>query len=52
MAMLLGAAFLIPGVVWLALQRWLDKSDAGLNEPSPTLIEAEPLAETSFPPAD
>ena len=52
MAMLLGAAFLIPGSGWLALQGWLDKSDAGLNETAPPLIKAEPVAETSFPPAD
>jgi Na+/melibiose symporter-like transporter len=52
MAMLLGGAFLIPGIGWLLLQRWLDKFDASLNDPTPTLVEAEAMAETSFPPGD
>src|SRR5436305_5653199 len=29
MAALLGLAFLIPGVAWLALQRWLDRFEPG-----------------------
>jgi Na+/melibiose symporter-like transporter len=52
MAAVLGLAFLIPGITWLALQRWLDKSDANLSERAPALIDAEPATETSFPPGD
>ncbi|HJQ23357.1 MAG TPA: MFS transporter [Blastocatellia bacterium] len=52
MAALLGIAFLLPGLAWLALQRWLDKSDAGLNEGATAAIDAEPAAESSFPPSD
>ena len=48
MAIVLGLAFLIPGAVWLFLQRWLDKSDATSNAQAPPLIE--PVTETSFPP--
>jgi MFS family permease len=50
MAMLLGLAFLIPGTVWFLLQRWLDESDANLNELAAARIEAEPASQTSFPP--
>jgi predicted MFS family arabinose efflux permease len=50
MAAWLGAAFLIPGLAWLVLQRWLDKFEAGLGERTPSAIEAEPATETSFPP--
>jgi hypothetical protein len=52
MAALLGITFIIPGIVWLALQRWLDQSDASLSERASTVIDAEPAAETSFPPGD
>jgi len=52
MAAILGLAFLIPGIAWLALQQWLDKSDAGLSERATAAIDAEPAAETSFPPGD
>src|SRR5205085_8327467 len=52
MAALLGMVFIIPGLVWLALQRWLDKSDANLSAPAPTIIDTEPATETSFPPGD
>jgi MFS family permease len=48
MAMLLGLAFLIPGAVWLFLQRWLDESDANVSAQPPPRIE--PATETSFPP--
>ena len=56
MAAALGAAFVIPGVAWLLLQRWLDRSEAAtlnadtLNAP-PQTVAAEPATETSFPPA-
>ena len=50
MATILGLAFLLPGIVWLLLQPWLDKKEPSEDERSESLIEAEPVAETSFPP--
>ncbi|MFY9609967.1 MAG: MFS transporter [Blastocatellia bacterium] len=50
MAMLLGLAFLIPGAVWLLLQRWLDESDASLAQQVPPRGGIEPAAETPLPP--
>lgn len=50
MAMLLGLAFLIPGAVWLCLQRWFDKSDTKLTEQARARIETQPATESSFPP--
>lgn len=50
LAVILGGAFLIPGLLWLSIQSWLDKSDEDSSEP-PEIIKPEPVAETSFPPA-
>jgi MFS family permease len=50
MATILGLAFLVPGVVWLLLQPWLDLGDTGETQPA-QVAEAEPVVETSFPPA-
>ncbi|HET8675839.1 MAG TPA: MFS transporter [Blastocatellia bacterium] len=50
MATILGLAFLVPGILWLLLQPWLDKKEPSEDERSESLIEAEPVAETSFPP--
>ena len=50
LAIILGIAFMIPGVIWLSIQSWLDKSDESSDEP-PSIINTEPVAETSFPPA-
>ncbi len=50
MATILGLAFLVPGILWLLIQRWFDKTEASEDEQSQSLIEAEPLTETSFPP--
>jgi predicted MFS family arabinose efflux permease len=50
MATILGVAFVIPGVAWLLLQRWLDRAEASNTAPAPSIVEAEPAAETSFPP--
>ena len=48
MATVLGVAFAVPGVAWLMLQRWLDRSDAIAGvQPMP---EVEPMSETSYPP--
>jgi MFS family permease len=51
MAMILGLAFLVPGIMWLLIQSWFDKTEASEAEQTESLIEAEPVAETSFPPA-
>jgi MFS family permease len=51
MATILGLAFLVPGILWLLIQRWFDKTEASEAEQTESLIEAEPVAETSFPPA-
>jgi predicted MFS family arabinose efflux permease len=48
MATVLGVAFAAPGVAWLMLQRWLDRSEAIAGvQPMP---EVEPMSETSYPP--
>jgi hypothetical protein len=47
MATVLGLAFAVPGVAWLLLQRWLDRSDSSRLQP---LREVEPVTETSYPP--
>jgi predicted MFS family arabinose efflux permease len=52
MAMVLGLAFIIPGLAWLAIQRWIDKDEAGERGALRPLIEPEPVTETSFPPGD
>jgi predicted MFS family arabinose efflux permease len=49
MAMLLGLAFLVPGAVWLFLQRWLDESDEDRKKQESSIIEGEPISETSLP---
>jgi MFS family permease len=48
MATVLGVAFAVPGVVWLMLQKWLDREDTKARVPS--LLDAEPATETSYPP--
>ena len=50
MAMILGFAFLVPGIAWLFLQPWLDRGEQAETRAA-TLAETEPVAETSFPPA-
>ncbi|HKP88219.1 MAG TPA: MFS transporter [Blastocatellia bacterium] len=50
MAMLLGAAFMIPGIAWLLLQRWLDEGESGTVVAEAQKISREPAPETSFPP--
>jgi len=45
MAIVLGLAFILPGIVWLMLQRWLDRGDSKLHPP--TLPDPERAAETS-----
>jgi Na+/melibiose symporter-like transporter len=50
MATILGLAFVIPGVIWLLLQRWLDRADASYAARAPSIIDAEPATETSIPP--
>ena len=48
MATILGLAFTVPGIAWLMLQGWLDRGDS--VERPPSLVEAEPVTETSYPP--
>jgi hypothetical protein len=48
MATVLGIAFAVPGVVWLMLQKWLDREDTKARVPM--LVDAEPATETSYPP--
>ncbi|HXU08280.1 MAG TPA: MFS transporter [Blastocatellia bacterium] len=48
MATVLGIAFAVPGVAWLLLQNWLDREDT--RGPVPSLLDAEPATETSYPP--
>ena len=50
MALALGIAFMIPGVVWFMLQRWLDDSENYVVHIEPQIISQEPASETSFPP--
>jgi MFS family permease len=47
MAAILGVAFMIPGIAWLALQRWLDRSEAnGLD----TLVSSAQIADQESAP--
>jgi len=48
MATVLGIAFAVPGVVWLMLQKWLDREDTKARMPS--LLDVEAATETSYPP--
>ena len=48
MATVLGIAFAVPGVVWLMLQKWLDREDTKARVTM--LVDAEPATETSYPP--
>lgn len=53
MATVLGLAFAVPGIGWLMLQRWLDRgdaTDATVHVHAQTLLEGEPVTETSYPP--
>ena len=50
MATILGLAFVIPGIVWFMLQRRLNEAEASDADRAPSIIEAEPATETSFPP--
>lgn len=48
MATVMGVAFMAPGVVWLMLQKWLDRTeDQARRTP---LLEVEAATETSYPP--
>jgi predicted MFS family arabinose efflux permease len=48
MATVMGLAFMVPGVAWLMLQRWLDRGDEKARvRPEP---DVEPATETSYPP--
>jgi predicted MFS family arabinose efflux permease len=51
MATLLGIAFVIPATAWFLLQRWLDRAEDSITQRAPSIIEAEPVTETSFPPS-
>jgi hypothetical protein len=51
MAVLLGLAFMIPGILWLLLQRWLDSSETSDLYAETQVISREAATETSFPPA-
>jgi hypothetical protein len=48
MATVLGLAFMVPGVAWLMLQRWLDRVDK--TDTVHPVLEVEPVTETSYPP--
>ena len=48
MATVLGVAFMVPGIVWLMLQRWLDRGGEAATAHS--VLEVEPVTETSYPP--
>ena len=48
MATILGLAFMVPGVAWVVLQGWLDRSDSPSREHQ--LTEVEAVTETSYPP--
>jgi predicted MFS family arabinose efflux permease len=50
-ATILAIVFTLPGAAWFLLQGWLDKTEDDDARQAPPLIEAEPAAETSFPPA-
>jgi MFS family permease len=45
MAAVLGVAFAAPVIVWLMLQRWLDRGDS--SDHGVKLLEAEPIKEAS-----
>lgn len=48
MATVLGLAFMVPGIGWLMLQRWLDRGDEKASvRPS---LEVEAATESSYPP--
>jgi predicted MFS family arabinose efflux permease len=47
MATVLGVAFAVPGVVWLMLQRWLDRGDGA--ERASQVLEADAVTEPSRP---
>ncbi|HSB12730.1 MAG TPA: MFS transporter [Blastocatellia bacterium] len=48
MATVMGVAFMVPGVMWLTLQKWLDRGE-DKGRPAP-LIEVDAATETSYPP--
>jgi hypothetical protein len=48
MATVLGLAFMVPGVAWLMLQRWLNRVDK--TDTVHPVLEVEPVTETSYPP--
>jgi predicted MFS family arabinose efflux permease len=48
MATVLGLAFVVPGIGWLMLQRWLDRGEDKAR-PAP-LLEVEAATERSYPP--
>jgi predicted MFS family arabinose efflux permease len=50
-AAILGGAFLIPGLLWLVLQPWLDRAASKAALAEVRAAEAAPATETSFPPA-
>ena len=52
LAMFLGLAFALPGVIWFSIQAWLDQADGSAVIPPTSIIEVQPAPETSFPPAD
>ena len=47
MATVLGLAFVVPGIAWVMLQKWLDRGDGMIHQHRP--LEAEPATETSYP---
>jgi hypothetical protein len=49
-AAMLGGAFLIPGLVWLLLQPWLDRTESKAARSEPRAAEAAAATETSSPP--
>ena len=48
MATILGLAFAVPGVIWLSLQKWLDRADSTARMHA--TVEVEPVTESSYPP--
>ena len=48
MATVLGFAFMVPGIAWLTLQRWLDRGE--VIAPGHPVLDVEPVTETSYPP--
>jgi hypothetical protein len=47
MATVLGVAFMVPGTIWVLLQRWLDRGDE-TSSVHPA-VDVEPATETSMP---